>query len=221
MRSWESRRPDCRRRGASVAADILQSLSDVSVVSKHPELANAGILLQGMSTGACYVDRIVPEIFNRIIGFISMKSGCAGSFASGSGALSVPGYLFIGDQDSPEINVPVTNNFEQNRARGAVWAFAVEHGAGHIWVSNQPLIFNWAGAVAAQRLPETVTPGTPVQLRPVSESAGWLGDRTSLLIGGYPCFTGNRTNASWLPGESTARDWQVMMGSARTVLVCQ
>jgi dienelactone hydrolase len=207
--------------GASVSADILQGLLDASIASKHPELADANLLLQGMSTGACFVDMIVPVIPNRIIGFISMKSGCSGTFTAGSGALSVPGYFFIGGADLSEINVPVTNDFDQNRARGAPWAFAIERGAGHVWVADNALIFHWAAEVAAQRLPTTITPGSPVALRPVGESAGWLGDRTSFSIAGYPCFPGDKGRASWLPSQQTARDWQAMMGSTTTMLVCQ
>jgi hypothetical protein len=91
---------------------------------------------------------------------------------------------------------------------------------GHVWVADHGLIFTWASAVLAQRLPPTVTPGAPVALRPVIESSGWLGNRTSFSVAGYRCFSGDKGTATWLPSERTARDWQSMMGSATTVLVC-
>lgn len=52
------------------------------------------------------------------------------------------------------------------------------------------------------------------------ESSGWLGDRDSFSVAGYPCFTGDKSRASWLPSEQTAREWQAMMGTATTVSAC-
>lgn len=213
--------PALAETGASVAADIVQGLLDASGPSEHPELADAALVLQGMSNGACAVNKVVQAIPDRIIGFISMKAPAGCGFATSSPVGSVPGYFFIGELDGPEINAAVTRDFDQSRGDGAVWGFAIERGAGHTWVRDHPLIFTWAGVVAAQRLPTDVTPGGPVALRPVGESAGWLGDRTALSIAAYACFAGNKLTASWLPSERTARDWQAMMGSVTTVQLCQ
>ena len=208
--------------GVLIANDVAQALVRAASASKHPELANVPLLLEGMSTGGCAVDRVTTAIPSRVIGFISMKSGCSFSLGDGSAALSVPGYVFVGELDVTVNNQAVTTDFEEQRTRGAVWALAIERGAGHTWVADHALIFDWAAAVVAQRLPPTVPPGAPVTLRTIGESSGWLGDRTSpFSVAGYPCFTGNKLRASWLPTEKSARDWQIMMsGSASTVLVC-
>jgi hypothetical protein len=214
------RTPATNESGVTVSNSVLQGLREASVKGGHAELADAPLLMQGLSTGACFVNRIVAAIPGRIIGFISMKSGAGCGFVAGSGVDEVPGYFFIGSTDTPEINAAVTNDFQTSRARGAVWAFAVEFNVGHTWVGNHALIFRWAEVVTAQRLPATTPPGTPVALRQVAETSGWLGDRVSLSISAYPCFPGDKSGASWLPSEQAARDWQSMMGSVRTVHGC-
>jgi hypothetical protein len=215
--------PSSPSEGASVRDEIFQALPVFSESSKHPELANAPLFLEGMSLSGCVVYNVVTLIPDRVIGFISMKpaaasGGCA--FPDGSPAVSVPGYFFLGELDSPDYAAAVNRTFDQNRGRGAVWAVAIERGTGHVWVAQHGLIFAWASAVLAQRLPPTVPPGAAVALRPLAESSGWLGDRTSFSVAGYPCFSGEKGRASWLPSERTARDWQSMMGSGATVLVC-
>jgi len=212
--------PAVSESGNMIASDILSGLTDAANSRGHPELANAPLVLQGMSNGGCAVHKIVAEIPNRVIGFISMKAPAGCGFPGSSAFTSVPGYFFLGELDTRDIADFVTTTFEQKRARGAVWALAIERGAGHVWVRSHAMIFSWAAVVAAQRLPATVTPGAPVALREVGESSGWLGDRTSFSIAGYSCFTGDKTAASWLPSEQTAREWQSMMGFVTTVVPC-
>jgi hypothetical protein len=103
---------------------------------------------------------------------------------------------------------------------GASWALVFERDVGHSWSTNNFLAFNWAAAVAAQRVPGVITPGTPATLQQLNPASGWLGNPTTGAIAGYPCFTGNEAKASWLVNEQTARDWQVVAAGAGTVTVC-
>jgi hypothetical protein len=52
--------------------------------------------------------------------------------------------------------------------------------------------------------------------------SGWLGDRTSFAISRYACYTQDKTQASWLPSELTASDWQALVSSysVDTVISC-
>lgn len=206
--------------GGSLANQIDDALVAAAAVSHHPELIGAPLLMQGMSTGGCLVNKVVSQIPARTIGFVTMKSGGLGCDVTGNGVSSVPGYFFVGDLDDPFTNGATFSNFASGRGAGAVWAFAIERGTGHTWVANHALVFTWAAAVADQRLPVSPTSGAPITLRPLSDASGWLGDPLSFLIGGAPCFTGIRPQASWFPTEKSARDWQSMMGSATTEIVC-
>lgn len=79
------------------------------------------------------------------------------------------------------------------------------------------LMFDWIDTVLAARLP--LTAGAP--LRPTTESAGWLGNRSTGAIATYACYGSTRSSASWLPSEETALDWQRMAGGAGVVSSCR
>lgn len=69
-------------------------------------------------------------------------------------------------------------------------------------------------AVLAARLP--LAPGAP--LRAVTETSGWLGNRSNGAISPYACYGATRSSASWLPTRETALHWQRMAGG--TVSAC-
>jgi len=207
---------------SGLAEQVRSALANVSGRSGHPELGQAPLMLMGHSRGGCMVYEIAVRDPDRVIGVLPMASSGVPGCLQGAPPVSVPTYFIVGALDSPAIPAASTSVFEQNRSRGAVWAHAIEPGLPHDWTENRALIFNWAAAVAARRLPASITPGAPVQLRSVSEASGWLGDRTSFAVAGFACFTGDKGRASWLPSEQNARDWQAMTStrSAPVVTVC-
>jgi hypothetical protein len=202
---------------------IVQVLEVISDQSARPELAHAPLLFHGNSGGSCATYDFTVQRPERVIGFIIAKaSNCL--FLDASPAIGVPGYLIFGELDPvlPAAASQMTALFERHRANGAVWALAVEPGAGHDHVEDRELLFNWMGEVITRRLPATTTPGTPVQLRPIAAASGWLGNRTSRVIAEHGCYTEDKLTASWLPSEQTARNWQAMVSSrsVTTVLAC-
>jgi hypothetical protein len=201
----------------------VQVLEVISDQSARPELAHAPLLFHGNSGGSCATYDFTVQRPERVIGFIIAKaSNCL--FLDASPAIGVPGYLIFGELDPvlPAAASQMTALFERHRANGAVWALAVEPGAGHDHVEDRELLFNWMGEVITRRLPATTTPGTPVQLRPIAAASGWLGNRTSRVIAEHGCYTEDKLTASWLPSEQTARNWQAMVSSrsVTTVLAC-
>jgi hypothetical protein len=180
-------------------------------------------MFHGNSGGVCPAYDFIVRHPDRVIGFIIAKATACLS-ADASSAIGVPGYFIFGELDTvlPAAGAYMTDRFAQHRASGAVWALAVERGAGHDHVADHSLLFNWMDEVVRRRLPATITPGTAVQLRAIPAGSGWLGDRSSLAIAEDACYTGDKLIASWLPSEQTARDWQAMV-SARTkttVIAC-
>ena len=214
----------------SLSDGILPALASASNQSGRPELAGAPVLFHAASGGACPSWNFTVRHPDRVIGFIIAKaSNCLAGDASVAAA--IPGYFIFGELDMtlPAAGSQMTALFEQQRGNGAIWALGVEPRGDHYSVPDLDLLFNWMREVIGLRLPATVTPGTPVQLRPIAATSGWLGDRSfqtvdtrkvmNGLIAEHACYAGDKLGASWLPSEQTARDWQAMVLSRSTTTI--
>ena len=193
---------------------LLQALSEFGTQSQHPELANVPIFFVGHSQGGCTAYGFSRVHGARVAGFLTMKGGCH-SPAPAQAAAGVPGYFLIGALDEPHRRDNITAVFQAGRAAGAPWALSTDpfqHGP----ILDFDLMFGWIDAVLAARLP--ATPGAP--LRAVTETAGWLGDRSTGAVSTYACYGSTRSSASWLPSRETALGWQRMAGGTAVVSAC-
>jgi pimeloyl-ACP methyl ester carboxylesterase len=199
---------------ASSYAALLQALSAFGTQSLHPELANVPIFFVGHSMGGCTAYGFTRVHGARVAGFLTMKGACH-NLGPAEAAAGVPGHFLIGELDEPYRRENITAVFEAGRAAGAPWAVSVDpfqHGP----LVDFDLMFDWIDAVLAARLPAAA--GAP--LRPMAETAGWLGDRSSGAISTYACHGSTRSSASWLPSQQTALDWQRMAGGTVVVSSC-
>lgn len=213
--SWADTVPESYRR-------LVEALRTAGSQSGRTELEHAPLLMHGFGTGGCVAYGITLHHAARVVGFVAEKLGLCLT-ADSAAARTVPGYLIHGGVGStPDVLQAITSAYERNRAKGAVWALGVAHDEGHSVLKDHDLLFSWLGDALARRLPGTVTPGAPVALRAIDESTGWLGDGSSLAIGPWACYPGDRTTAHWLPSERTARDWQRMTsrGTTTSIFVC-
>jgi pimeloyl-ACP methyl ester carboxylesterase len=193
---------------------LLQALSQFGAQSLHPELANIPIFFVGHSMGGCVAYGFTRAHGARVAGFLTMKGACHNT-GPAAAAAGVPGYFLIGALDEPYRRDNITAVFEAGRAAGAPWAVstdAFEHGP----IVDFDLMFDWIDAVLTARLPSTA--GAP--LRAMTETAGWLGDRSSGAISTYACYSATRSNASWLPSQETALHWQRMAKGTVVVSAC-
>ena len=193
---------------------LLGALSAFASQSLHPELANIPIFFVGHSMGGCTAYGFSRVHGARVAGFLTMKGGCH-SPGPAAEAAGVPGHFLIGAVDEQYRRDNITAVFEAGRAAGAPWAVSIDpfqHGP----IVDFDLAFDWIDAVLAARLPS----GAGAPLRAVTETQGWLGDRSSGAIATYPCFGSARSSASWLPSEEAALDWQRMAGGTVVVSTC-
>ena len=193
---------------------LLLALSELGTQSLHPELGTIPILFVGHSMGGCTAYGFSRVHGARVAGFVTMKGACHNTGPAGAAA-AVPGYFLIGALDAPYRRENITAVFEAGRAAGAPWAVSIdafEHGP----FVDLDLMFDWMEAVLTARLPETAS----APLVAVTETAGWLGDRSSGAISAYACHTSNRSTASWLPSQETALNWQRMAGGSAVVDAC-
>jgi len=195
-------------------ATLLQALSEFGTQSLHPELANIPIFFVGHSQGGCTAYGFSRVHGARVAGFLTMKGGCH-SPAPAQAAAGVPGYFLIGALDEPHRRDNITAVFQAGRAAGAPWALSTD-AFGHGPILDFDLMFGWIDAVLAARLPATA--GAP--LRAMTETAGWLGDRSTGAVATYACYASTRSSASWLPSRETALGWQRMAGGTAVVGAC-
>jgi hypothetical protein len=198
----ESVSPD----GPAVVRPGLTGLA--AAVAHHAELQHAPVLLLGISWGGCRAyEYAAAEGSSRVIGFITIKGGCHPE-TSQPGARPVPGYLFIGGEDTNLRRDNITRAFEANRPAGALWALAVEPGAGHTFPEPVSIMFDWMAAVVQLRLPVSVTPGQPVVLQPIAEADGWLGNLATFETCEFSCYAADPDAAAWLPSSATVTRWK-------------
>jgi hypothetical protein len=196
---------DSRNRGlATVRWESLSPvLQRLSAESGHPELAAAPLVLWGHSGGggaASLLSAIHPE---RVAAFIRYNSGPVG----GDLAIisKIPSLIISGGQDATAPPSAAEGLWKRGRAVDAPWTFAVSAEAGHggDLPRSAKLMTAWTAAVVRHRLPLA-----GATLREVTPSSGWLGDNRTGAIAPYTSFTGDKTTASWLPDEPTARAWR-------------
>ncbi len=193
---------------------LLQALSQVGAQSLHPELASIPILFVGHSQGGCTAYGFSRAYAARVAGFVTMKGGCHNPGPAGEVA-AVPGFFLIGKLDEPHRTANITPVFEAGRAAGAPWSLSTD-AFGHGPIVDLALMFDWIDAVLTARLP--ATPGAP--LRSMTETGGWLGDRSTGAISTYACYKSTPSRASWLPSRETALSWQRMAGGTVVVSAC-
>jgi pimeloyl-ACP methyl ester carboxylesterase len=193
---------------------LLQALSQFGAQSLHPELANIPILFVGHSQGGCTAYGFSRAHGPRVAGFVTMKGGCHAPGPAGAAA-PVPGFFLIGRVDEPHRTANITPVFEAGRAAGAPWSLSID-AFGHGPIVDIALMFDWIDAVLTARLPATA--GAP--LRAVSETVGWLGNRSTGAISTYACYGSARSSASWLPSREAALGWQRMSGGTVVVGAC-
>jgi dienelactone hydrolase len=195
--------------GAASDARVLAALDTVASRSDRPELAQAPLLIRGISAGGPEAYGFTLRRPGRVIGFMLAISDKPSSVRTPE-AQSVPGYVLLAEFDSVVSNPDLISFFASNRAEGARWSFAIEPGATHDTTSNRSrsLTVGWMNAIVGLRLPPSTTPGAPVDLNPIAETSGWLGNLTTFAIAAYADYTDNPLEASWFPSQQTAQFWQ-------------
>jgi hypothetical protein len=199
---------------ASGYQTLLHALTHIGTQSARPELANIPLVFVGHSMGGCTAYGFSRVHGARVAGFLTMKGGCH-NMSSAATAADVPGYFLIGQLDAPHRLQNITAVFEAGRAGGAPWAVSID-AFDHRPIMDLDLMFDWIDTVLTARLPATT--GAP--LRPVIETDGWLGNRSSGAISTYACYDSDHTSAAWLPSEETALHWQRMAGGTVVVRDC-
>lgn len=185
-----------------------QALFDILGVlagrSGHAEIANAPLLMWGMSAGGQFDYELTAWKPERVAAFVANKGGIYYTALASRAAREVPGILFIGGKDLEQRVQTITGLFAVNRRGGALWALAEEPGIGHAVGKSQAVSMVFFEDVLAARLGDGTT------LKPMSEKAGLMGDMKTKDFMPMPEKMPNYPTA-WLPTERVARAWRAML----------
>lgn len=184
---------------------LLNALTNFAARSRHPELADAPLLLWGMSAGGEFNYEFVAWKPERVIAFVVNKGGIYYTALTSQAARNVPGILFIGGKDLEFRTNTIAGLFAVNRRAGALWALAEEPGAAHVVGRSLEVARVFFEDALALRLPQG-----SAKLKPVVERDGFIGDLKARTFRSLEGAAPNYPTA-WLPTERVARAWQAMM----------
>jgi hypothetical protein len=200
---------------------FLAALNKFSQKSRHSELVKIPWVLWGYSGGADWVMQMANKYPFRTIAVVAARGGgvqVAGAGSSlilkskiNSDLLGLPVLFALGEKDpyvQEVIELP-KEIFNRYRKAGAIWAIAVEAGAGHETADTRLLAIPFLDAIISARL--AASDGV---LRSVHVAQGWLGNPTTHAINSIVKYKGNPLEAVWLPNEEIARKWQAYITTA-------
>jgi len=203
------------RNAAEGGADaLLMILQRLGGESGHQEVKMCPLLLWGWSAAASFGTTFAELHPERTVAFIRYHTHLRGLSPNIQILKNIPALLIAGERDETAGTEDAETFWKTGRSAGAPWTFAIEPGATHgdeeRFVSSHELIMPWIAAVLRQRL----EPGS-TGLASVTENNGWLGHNRTTEIAPDGTFSGDKTQASWLPDEPTARAWQNVVSKTK------
>lgn len=191
------------------ARALAQAQSDVAAASKHPEFAQAPLVLVGRSISTQFVGTMIAYYPERVAAAFQRAGSEMKTYVPA--AKEVPVMLSCGERDS--FLYACTVAFDAYRPNDAVCSLAITPNEGHVVGKSMVMARIFFDAVLAQRLP---APGaTSTALRPLDRSRAWLGNNQTHEVAPIAEYQGDPLKASWLPDETTARKWKEYVATAQ------
>jgi dienelactone hydrolase len=181
---------------------LLDALSSFAKRSGHAEVADAPLMLWGMSAGGEFNYEFAAWKPDRVVAFVVNKGNVYYTALASEAARRVPGLLFTGEQDLEYRIQAVNGLFGINRRAGALWALTQEPGVGHAVARSRDLAAMLFEDMIAARLPG---------LKPLDEKQGFFGDLKTAAIQPVGDAKLPNTPTVWLPNERLARAWQAVV----------
>jgi dienelactone hydrolase len=183
---------------------LLDAIREYAGKARHPEAANAPLLLWGHSAGGEFNYEFVCWKPERVLAFVVNKGGYYYTHLAPAATRQVPGILFVGEKDEEFRTASVRGLFAVNRRAGALWTFAVEPNAGHEPGHTREMAAAFFDSVIKSRLSADAMIAQP-------PDTGWAGDLKTFEVKPAASKPNGPMNA-WLPDESAAKRWQEFVG---------
>ncbi len=181
---------------------LLTALASFARRSGHAEVADAPLLLWGMSAGGEFNYEFVAWKPERVVAFVVNKGNVYYTALASEAARRVPGLLFTGEQDLEYRIQAVTGLFGINRRAGALWALTQEPGVGHAVARSRDFAAMLFEDMIAARLPG---------LKPIDEKLGYIGDPKTGSIQPLGDAKLPTTPTVFLPNARLAKAWQAVV----------
>ena len=198
---------------SGIGNSLLDAKNNFSEQSGHQELIFSPLFFDGYSWGGQWAYHYSQWHPQDVIAFITMKGGYHDTTYS-ENAINIPGYMFVGENDSDYRIENLTNIFLEHRQAGALWSLAMEPNAGHSRISDRFLLNHFLFDMINKRLPLSFDFSNPVLLLDINEDTGWLGNRTDFLIYPYDCYDDGLDTLSWLSSSINAENWQYFVSDS-------
>jgi len=150
---------------------LLDAIGKFASRSGHSEIANAPVLLWGMSAGGEFNYEFAVWKPERVAAFIVNKGNFYYTALVPAATRDVPGMLFVGGKDLEFRTNTIVGLFALNRRGGALWALAEEPGVGHVVGKSRDVAMAFFEDVLAIRLADPAS-----GLKPMNAKSGFLGD---------------------------------------------
>jgi Dienelactone hydrolase and related enzymes len=190
----------------SAAGDkiILDALAAAAKQSGRPEIANAPVLMYGLSSGGPEASGFATRHPARLAGLF-LKAPLSVELLTTEAARSIPTFVVLAELDAFVDNSAIKAAFQANRKAGALWALAMEAGVPHQFFTSaqQELTSNWMYTTLNAR---ALNDEWGITAYP--ETSGWLGDHATGEIAAWKDYPGDRNTASWFPSGAVAENWR-------------
>ncbi|HET8937469.1 MAG TPA: hypothetical protein VFN67_28695, partial [Polyangiales bacterium] len=136
---------------------LLSVLKALGEKTKHPELTNVPLLLEGFSNGGYFSFSFAQFAPERVIAFCLNKSGFAQAPLDPP-FLAVPGLLIWGSEEPPDVPTVIHQRVTEGRAQHALWAELREWGRQHEDGDVEPIFAPFFAEMVAMRYPSGADP---------------------------------------------------------------
>lgn len=196
-------------------------IQSVASKSSHPELVYAPWLPFGFSNGGQMSYGMNTKRPSKVIAFVVNKGEFYNSFSPPLKALQTPGILISGELDTDARREAILTLFQNNRPRGALWAWAEEERISHAEGDSESIYFPFLQECVRIRYPADQSPANgPVALKTLNEYDGWLVDLEEAELGQANVFPHHSIESKhrdygWLPNEYLARIFQAFASRSK------
>lgn len=193
---------------------LLDALQLAAQRTKHPEIANAKLILFGFSAAGNFAVTFASWRPERTLGFVRYHSNLRGIGVDTAILAGIPSLTIVGARDDVAGTEDSQRLWQVLRSRGAPVAFVSHvgqpHGSIDGLVEAGSLMRAWIEALVVSM--PALKPRTRSARAPGAIEEGWLVDDSTKRTAPVELFGGSPFRTSWVPTERVATELRVLAG---------